>query len=84
LKRANFTINTTADTYLDMTDWGKGCVWVNGHHLGRYWSIGPQQSLYVPAEWLKKGTNEIVVLELLKPEQELLRSRTTPILDVLQ
>lgn len=84
LKRATFNINTTADTYLDMTDWGKGCVWVNGHHLGRYWSIGPQQSLYVPAEWLKKGTNEIVVLELLKPEQELLRSRTTPILDVLQ
>jgi beta-galactosidase len=59
-------------------------VWVNGHNLGRYWSIGPQQTLYVPFEWLKKGANEIVVLELLKPQQTDLQGIATPILDKLQ
>jgi beta-galactosidase len=66
-----------------MSNWGKGCVWVNGHHLGRYWKIGPQQTLYVPVEWLKKGANEIVVLELIKPEQQELHSVEKPILNVL-
>ena len=47
------------DTFLDMRKWGKGHVWVNGHHLGRFWKIGPQQSLYVPVGWLKKGRNSI-------------------------
>lgn len=36
----------------------------NGHHLGRYWNIGPQKRLYCPAGWLKRGANEIVVLDL--------------------
>jgi beta-galactosidase len=40
-------------------------AWINGHNLGRYWStIGPQMTLYVPAEWLNDGENEVVVLEL--------------------
>jgi beta-galactosidase len=39
-------------------------VWVNGHHLGRYWRVGPQQSLFLPAPWLKKGDNEIIILDL--------------------
>jgi beta-galactosidase len=56
---------------------------VNGHNLGRYWDIGPQQTLYVPAEWLKKGPNKIVVLELIKPDQSALSSREKPILDKL-
>jgi beta-galactosidase len=67
-----------------MSDWGKGVVWINGHNLGRYWQVGPQQTLYVPAEWLKKGANDIVVLELLKPEQNLLKGIQHPILDVLK
>ena len=41
-----------------------GYAWVNGHNLGRYWSIGPQRHLYVPAEWLRVGRNEVVVLDL--------------------
>ena len=38
----------------------------SGHenNLGRYWSIGPQQRLYCPANWLKKGNNEIIVCDL--------------------
>jgi len=59
-------------------------VWINGHNLGRYWSIGPQQTLYVPAEWLKTGKNDIVVLELLKPQQTQLKAINHAILDQLQ
>ena len=83
LKRASFQLTTIGDTYLDMSAWGKGCVWVNGHHLGRYWEIGPQQTLYVPVEWLKKGDNVIEVLELLKPGQNEIRSVEKPILNSL-
>ena len=53
-----------ADTFLDMSKWKKGVVWVNGHNLGRYWSIGPQQRLYCPAPWLKKGENFVVILDM--------------------
>nr|WP_243900193.1 beta-galactosidase family protein [Hymenobacter defluvii] len=84
LRRGSFTLTTPADTYLDMSQWGKGSVWLNGHHLGRYWETGPQQTLYAPAEWLKKGRNEVVVLELLKPEQDQLTGLDKPILNVLK
>ncbi|UOQ72946.1 glycoside hydrolase family 35 protein [Hymenobacter cellulosilyticus] len=43
LRRGSFTVNTPADTYFDMSRWGKGCVWLNGHHLGRYWEVGPSK-----------------------------------------
>ena len=81
LKKATFTLDHTGDTYLDMQSWGKGMVWVNGHNLGRYWEIGPQQTLYLPAEWQKEGVNEIEILELLKPEQQVLQGIQHPILD---
>lgn len=84
IKKANFTLNETGDTYLDLRDWGKGCVWINGHNLGRYWEIGPQQSIYVPAEWLKKGNNEVVIFELIKPQQNTLTSLEKPILSDLE
>ncbi len=83
LKKGTFDLQTVGDTYLDMSNWGKGVVWVNGHNLGRYWNIGPQQTIYVPVEWLKKGRNEIVVLELLKPEQSQLKAIEKPILEQL-
>ncbi len=57
-------INAKGDTYLDMRAWNKGYVWVNGHLLGRYWHVGPQQSLYCPGEWLHRGVNQVVVLDL--------------------
>jgi beta-galactosidase len=66
-----------------MRNWGKGCVWINGHNLGRYWQVGPQQTIYVPAEWLKKGSNEIIVFEMIKPEVNKLSSLDKPILDEL-
>ena len=52
------------DTYLELTGFEHGSVWINGFNLGRYWlSQGPQKTLYVPAPVLKEGENEIVVLE---------------------
>ncbi|AOM79440.1 glycoside hydrolase family 35 protein [Pedobacter steynii] len=84
VRKGTFTLKETADTYLDMQKWGKGMVWVNGKNLGKYWEIGPQQTLYLPAEWLKKGENEIVVLELYKPEQTTLSGLARPILDQIK
>lgn len=84
LKKATFTLTQTGDTYLDMSDWGKGIAWINGHNMGRYWQVGPQQTLYVPAEWLKKGKNEVVVFELLKPGNTTLQGIDHAILDVLK
>jgi beta-galactosidase len=83
-RKGTFNLKEAADTYLDLSKWGKGVVWVNGHNLGRYWNIGPQQTIYLPAEWLKKGINTIVVFELLKPEQNQLPGIKNPILNKLQ
>lgn len=83
IKTTSIELDEVADTYFDMSNWGKGVVWVNGHNLGRYWNIGPQQTIYVPAEWLKKGGNKISILELIKPEQTMLQSSDRSILDKL-
>lgn len=80
-----FAIDHPGDTYLDMRGWGKGAVWVNGHNLGRYWYIGPQQTLYLPGAWLKPGENEIKVMEQeLMPHEGEIRGLREPILDQLQ
>jgi beta-galactosidase len=61
---ATFNIDNVGGTFLDMSNWGFGAVWVNGHNLGRFWDRGGLRSLFLPAEWLKSGSNDIVVLEL--------------------
>jgi beta-galactosidase len=75
--RGSFTLDHTADTYIDMSAFKKGVVWINGHNLGRYWYVGPQQHLYCPASWLKKGKNEVVVMDLLQTEAAVIRGVTT-------
>lgn len=65
--RGYFTLNKTGDTFLNFENFGKGQVYVNGHALGRIWSIGPQQTLYMPGCWLKKGRNEVIVLDVIGP-----------------
>jgi beta-galactosidase len=62
--RGRFDLPKAGDTYLDMSGWKKGVVWVNGHNLGRYWEIGPQKRLFCPAPFLVPGENEIVVFDL--------------------
>ncbi|XP_061576200.1 beta-galactosidase-1-like protein 2 isoform X2 [Cololabis saira] len=51
------------DTYIKLPGWSKGVVFINGRNLGRHWSIGPQQTLYVPAPWLHRGDNQVIVFE---------------------
>ena len=82
--RATFRLSKTGDTFLNMETWGKGQVYVIGHALGRFWSIGPQQTLYCPGCWLKKGENEIVVLDVVGPKQPVVWGQTKPELDKLQ
>ncbi len=62
--RATFEVNQPLDTFLKLPGWTKGVAWINGFNLGRYWRIGPQRSLYVPAPLLKAGSNELVIFEL--------------------
>jgi beta-galactosidase len=75
--RAEFTIDEVADTYIDMTNYRKGIVWVNRHNLGRYWDIGPQKRLYCPAPWLKKGNNEILIFDLHQLEPKPVKGAQT-------
>ena len=58
-----FEADEKCDTFLDFTGWGKGCVWVNGFNVGRFWEIGPQLSLYIPGPLLHSGKNEIIIFE---------------------
>ncbi|KAJ3628222.1 hypothetical protein MTP99_015542 [Tenebrio molitor] len=51
------------DTYIDMQEWTKGVVFVNGFALGKHAVIGPQQTLYLPGPFLQEGENEIIVFE---------------------
>ena len=83
-RKGMFNVSEPGDTYADMRQWGKGHVWINGRSIGKYWNIGPQQTLYVPAQWLKKGENEIVIIEELKPEQEIIQCLDHPVLDELR
>lgn len=49
-----------------MKNYKKGYLYVNGHLLGRYWELGPQERLFCPGVWLKQGVNEVLVFELLE------------------
>lgn len=82
--RTTFRLDKVGDTFLDMSTWGKGMVWVNGLAIGRFWEIGPQQTLFMPGCWLKEGENEIIVLDLKGPEKASIRGLKKPILDWLR
>ena len=68
--RGYFNLKKVGDTFINMEAFGKGQVYVNGHALGRFWQIGPQQTLYLPGCWLKKGKNEVIVLDVVGPKGE--------------
>ena len=81
LYEGTFTLDNVGDTFIDMENWGKGIIFVNGVNIGRYWKVGPQQTLYIPGVWLKKGTNKIVIFEQLNevPQAEV-KTVKTPVL----
>jgi len=78
-----FNLTKTGDTYLDMSKFGKGFVFLNGHNLGKYWYIGPQQTLYVPKSWLKVGQNEIVIFDQLKAGHTSIQALDKPVLNTV-
>jgi len=81
--RGSFDLDAPGDTFLDLRSWGKGVAWVNGHCLGRFWNIGPTQTLYCPGPWLNAGKNEVVLLDLVGPSDPHLIGLKTPILSEL-
>lgn len=81
--RGSFEAGRSHDTFLDMSSWGQGVVWINGRCLGRYWSIGPTQTMYLPGPWIKRGRNELVVLDLTGPREARIAGLAEPILDQL-
>uniref|UniRef100_A0AAV2JCR7 Beta-galactosidase n=1 Tax=Knipowitschia caucasica TaxID=637954 RepID=A0AAV2JCR7_KNICA len=58
-----FVYGYPGDTFVKLQGWEKGVVFINGLNLGRYWSIGPQQSLYLPGPFLNSGINQVIVFE---------------------
>ncbi len=76
-----FNLTKTGDTFLDMHGFGKGFVFLNGHNLGKYWNIGPQQTIYIPGCWLKKGLNQIEVFDELKGNHASISALDHPVLD---
>ena len=59
----DFEVKEPKDTYLELSEFGKGIAYVNGHHLGRFWNVGPTLSLYIPHSYLKEGANRIIIFE---------------------
>lgn len=58
-----FNLETPNNTHIDMSQFGKGVVLVNGFNIGRYWNVGPTQSLYISKAFLKRGENEIIIFD---------------------
>lgn len=79
-----FNLKKVGDTFINLQHWGKGQLYVNGHAMGRFWSIGPQQTLYMPGCWLRKGENEIMIYDVDGPKQAFVWGQDNPELDMLQ
>jgi beta-galactosidase len=78
----SFHLERTGDGFLDVSQLGKGLIWINGNALGRFWNIGPQDTLYVPSSWMGKGINTVVVFDMFAAKTApKLVGRMKPILD---
>lgn len=82
--RIQIDITKPADTFLDVSSWGKGVAWLNGRCLGRFWNIGPTQTMFAPGAWQKEGANELIILDLLGPTDPHLSGLDKPILGTLR
>ncbi|MDH6111228.1 beta-galactosidase [Kitasatospora sp. MAP12-15] len=83
LRRAVLEVAEPLDTFVLTEGHGKGLCWINGFLLGRYWDIGPQQTLYLPGPLLRPGRNELALLELHGPRGDTLALVAEPVLDRL-
>lgn len=78
--RGSFLLERPGDTFLHPGQWKRGAAWVNGHALGRFWNIGPQETLFVPGCWLRAGRNEVIVFDLETDGRRSLAGLDAPIL----
>jgi beta-galactosidase len=64
--RAIFAVDSIGDTFMNAKGFGKGVACINGFNIGMYWaSERPQLTLYVPSWLLKKGRNEVIMLNII-------------------
>lgn len=77
--KGNFKIDEVKKTYLDISGWGMGEVWINQKYVGSYWEEEKQRSILIPAENLVQGANEIVVFELKNNQQQTMKLSQTPV-----
>ena len=77
--RTQMDADPPADTFLNTSALHKGFAWINGRPLGRFWDIGPQFTLYTPAPWMRRGTNEIVLFDLRGSAEESIGTTSSPI-----
>lgn len=61
--KGSFKTDSKADCFVHLDGFNRGCVYINGFNLGRFWKVGPQKSLYVPGTLLK-DENEIIVFNI--------------------
>lgn len=61
--RGSFKTDSKADCFIHLDGFNRGCVYINGFNLGRFWKVGPQKSLYIPGTLLK-DKNEIIVFNI--------------------
>jgi len=78
--RGSFDLSAVEDTFLDTSEFTKGQLWLNGHALGRIWSVGPQKTLYAPAPMLLKGRNGVVVFDAQGKMGAAIRGLDKPVL----
>lgn len=78
-RKGYFRMEAPRDTYLDVSGWGMGEVWINGAPLGSYWEEEKQQSIRIPAENLLKGENELVVFDLKSAPRKSMKLSDDPV-----
>lgn len=78
--RGYFEMAIPSDTFFDMRGWGKGVLFVNGRNAGRFWSAGPERSLYIPGAWLR-AINEVVVFDTIGPSSAFINGTREPIIE---
>jgi beta-galactosidase len=77
--QTQMSVDKPADTYLDTRGLHKGMVWIGQQPLGRFWSIGPQYTLFTPGPWLQPGSNTVTFFDLVGDSSDHLKSITEPI-----
>lgn len=78
--RYQFDLQKTEDCFIDLSGFGKGIVFINGHHIGRFWEKGPVMTLYITKHFLHEGENEIIIFETEGKYSETIQLIEKPIL----